>query len=388
MVDKSTRPVLTVKLALVAPAGTVTLEGTLATPGLLLESLTCAPPAGAGPLKVTVPVEDPSSPTTLDGFNVSEVTVGSGGGVTVREAVLVAPPKDAEMMTEVEAVTALVVTVKVALVAPAGTITLEGTCAAPVLLLESATCAPPEGAAPLKLTVPVEDCEPPTTLGGLRLSDVSVGGGGADDGVTVRDAVMVAPPKDAEMVTEVEAVTALVVTVKVALVAPAGTVTLEGTCAAPVLLLESATCAPPDGAAPLRVTVPVEDCEPPTTVVGLNDSEERETVGGVAEAEDCSKSQIDGFASLRGRITNFDGEIMYASAFPPAPEVIVTVPLPFMGEGDMEYVALNGWPERGPVASPISVTPVRLPVVLAPSAVNSPEKMIAPNDAGNVAKPA
>src|SRR5712664_679386 len=107
-----------VKLALVAPAGMVTLEGTLATPGLLLESLTCAPPAGAGPLKVTVPVEDPSSPITLDGFNVSEVTVGSGGGVTVSEAVLVTPPKDAEIVTEVEAVTALVVTVKVALVPP------------------------------------------------------------------------------------------------------------------------------------------------------------------------------------------------------------------------------------------------------------------------------
>ena len=183
-----------------------------------------------------MPVEDPSSPTTLDGFNVNEVSVGSGGGVTVRDAVLVAPPKDAEIVTEVEAVTVLVVTVKVALVAPAGTVTLEGTCAAPVLPLESATCAPPDGAAPLKLTVPVEDCEPPTTLDGFNVSEVSVG---SDGGVTVRDAVTVAPPKDAEIVTEVEAVTALVVTVKVALVAPAGTVTLEGTCAAPVLLLES-----------------------------------------------------------------------------------------------------------------------------------------------------
>ena len=43
------------------------------------------------------------------------------------------------------------------------------------------------------------------------------------------------------MVTAVEAVTTLVLAAKVALVAPAATVTLEGTRAAVVLLLESAT---------------------------------------------------------------------------------------------------------------------------------------------------
>jgi hypothetical protein len=74
--------VLTLKVALVAPAGTITLEGTLAAP-LSLESATCAPPAGAGPLSVTVPVED-DPPITLDGLSVSEETVGRGGGATVR----------------------------------------------------------------------------------------------------------------------------------------------------------------------------------------------------------------------------------------------------------------------------------------------------------------
>jgi hypothetical protein len=74
--------VFTVNVALVAPAGTVTLTGTLAAP-LLLESVTRAPPAGAGPLNVTVPVEDCRPPTTLVGFNVNEETVGSGGAVTV-----------------------------------------------------------------------------------------------------------------------------------------------------------------------------------------------------------------------------------------------------------------------------------------------------------------
>ena len=93
MVDTATALVLTVKDALVAPAATVTLEGTLATVVLLLESVTCAPPVGAGPLSVTVPVDE-FPPVTLVGLSVNEESVGAGGGagVTVSEAVLVTPP--------------------------------------------------------------------------------------------------------------------------------------------------------------------------------------------------------------------------------------------------------------------------------------------------------
>jgi len=90
-VDMRTIDVFTVKVALVLPAGTVTLEGTLAA-ALLLESVTCAPPAGAAPLSVTVPVDDCTPPTTLVGFNVSEETVGRGGGITVSEADALVPP--------------------------------------------------------------------------------------------------------------------------------------------------------------------------------------------------------------------------------------------------------------------------------------------------------
>jgi len=90
-VEKKTTDVSTVKVAVVAPVGTNTLEGTLAAP-LLLESMTCAPPAGAGALSVTVPVEVCRPPITLVGFSVSEESVGSGGGVTVSVADLLTPP--------------------------------------------------------------------------------------------------------------------------------------------------------------------------------------------------------------------------------------------------------------------------------------------------------
>ena len=93
-VEKRTMDVSTVKVALVAPAGTITLEGTLAAPVLLLESMICTPPAGAGALSVAVPVEDCAPPITLVGYSVSEESEGAAGeaGVTVSEAVLVTPP--------------------------------------------------------------------------------------------------------------------------------------------------------------------------------------------------------------------------------------------------------------------------------------------------------
>ena len=86
-VDVATALVITLKLALVPPGETVTLAGTPAA-GLLLESVTCAPPAGAGPFSVTVPVEG-LPPVTLVGLTVSDETIG---GITVSVAVRVAPP--------------------------------------------------------------------------------------------------------------------------------------------------------------------------------------------------------------------------------------------------------------------------------------------------------
>ena len=79
------------------------------------------------------------------------------------------------------------------------------------------------------------------------------------------------------MVTEVVAVTELVVTVKVALLAPAAMVTLPGTVAAVVLLLDRVTTAPPVGAAALSVTVPW-DVLPPITLVGFSVNEDNVAV--------------------------------------------------------------------------------------------------------------
>jgi hypothetical protein len=84
--------VLTGKFAVVAPAGTVTLEGTVATVGLLLESVTTAPPAGAGPLKLTMPVAD-VPPRTQLGETANEERVA--GEVVVADWMVMLPGSSA-----------------------------------------------------------------------------------------------------------------------------------------------------------------------------------------------------------------------------------------------------------------------------------------------------
>ena len=97
------------------------------------------------------------------------------------------------IVTGVDAVTALVVMVNVALVAPAATVTLAGSVATAGLLLDNVTTAPPVGAALVSVTVPCED-PPPVTLVGLTLTLCRLAGGGAAaGGVTVTVAVLVVP---------------------------------------------------------------------------------------------------------------------------------------------------------------------------------------------------
>jgi hypothetical protein len=65
----------------------------------------------------------------------------------------------------------LAVTVKVAVLDPARMVTLEGTVATKPLLLDSVTLAPPIGALPLIVTVPV-DVRPRFTVVGLKVREV------------------------------------------------------------------------------------------------------------------------------------------------------------------------------------------------------------------------
>jgi hypothetical protein len=107
--------------------------------------------------------------------------------LTFSTAVLVTPLQKAEMVADVENTTTLVLIVNVALVEPAGMVTLPGTVATDVSLLDSDTAAPPAGAGPFRVTVPTEEL-PPVTVDGFSVSETSTGG------ITVSDAVRGAPP--------------------------------------------------------------------------------------------------------------------------------------------------------------------------------------------------
>ena len=77
-----TELVLTVKVLEVEPAAMVTLAGTLATEGLLLDRLTTTPLLGAGAVSVTVPCEG-LPPNTAVGFRASDGTIGFTVSVAV-----------------------------------------------------------------------------------------------------------------------------------------------------------------------------------------------------------------------------------------------------------------------------------------------------------------
>lgn len=143
-VDVVTVVVVMVNVALVAPAGTVRLAGTV-TAWESSPSDTIEPPLGAAALSVTVPVAD-SPPITVVGLTDTLDTVGGGGGgLTVSTADFDTPSYVPVIVTDVAAVTAVVDTWKVALDWPAGIVTLVGTVAT-VLFVDRATGAPPAGA--------------------------------------------------------------------------------------------------------------------------------------------------------------------------------------------------------------------------------------------------
>jgi len=87
----------------------------------------------------------------------------------------------------------------------------------------------------------------------------------------VRAADALVPLADAEILAVVSTPTAAVVTVKVAVLDPAATVTEVATVAAAWSEVKLTT-KPPAGALPVRVTVPVDGL-PPTRLVGFNETD-------------------------------------------------------------------------------------------------------------------
>ena len=172
----------------VFPARIVTEAGVVAEP-LALRLMT-NPPIGAVVPIVTVPVEV-FPPTTDVGLRVSD---SSKGGLIVSVPLTVFPFSFAEIVATVIDATETVFTVNVALVFPLEIVTIAGTVAAPVLLLRLTT-RPLDGASLEIVTVPVEDVRP-TTVVGLSVTDVTVGGS------TVRTAVTDAALSDAKIVAE------------------------------------------------------------------------------------------------------------------------------------------------------------------------------------------
>jgi hypothetical protein len=243
----ATPRVVIVKVFEVVAAATVTLAGTVARLVSELARVMTAPPVGAGPFRVTVPVTAVPPPTLAAAVALERTTEF----VTARDVVAVRPLAEAEMSEEVGDATATVETVKVAVFVAAATVTLAGTVATAPLELVSVTTVPPVGAFPLRVTVPVAEA-PPTRLGRLRESAAT-----ADVGVTSMEACRTSPTRLAEIVAVEVAATVFAVTVKVADVAPAATVTLAGTAATAVFELERATTRPPAGAAAFKRTVAV-----------------------------------------------------------------------------------------------------------------------------------
>jgi hypothetical protein len=246
-----------VKVAVVFPEVTVTDAGTVAAAVLEEVRVTTSPLGPAFPLRVTVPVEV-APPTTAVG---DIATLATPGTSTFNEAVFEEAPRVAVRVTVTFEETADELAVKVADALPARTVTVAGTVAAAVFELVSETTSPVGPAGPVRVTVPVEVLPPTTAMG--RTAKLATPGR-----LMVRVAFCEEAPSVAVMTAEVVDETAVVVTVNVADVFPAVTVTEAGTVADP-LPDPRVTTSPVGPAGPVRVTVPVE-LDPPTTEFGAN----------------------------------------------------------------------------------------------------------------------
>ncbi len=214
----ATATVLTLNVAAVLPAATVTDAGTVAALSLL-DSVTTIPPVGAALERVTVPV-DGDPPRTAAGLTLTEVRV-SGSIVSFAEAVL-----SSNIPVIVAAVafdTWAVLIVNVAAERPVGIMTCAGGSALG-MFDDTAIDAPPTGVGPLSVTVPVAEAPPVTSVGRTaRLTRM----GGRIVSVVVTDVF----PEVAVIVTAVRLATARVTILNVAEVVSSVIMTRFGTIA-------------------------------------------------------------------------------------------------------------------------------------------------------------
>jgi len=146
--------VVTVNVAELALAGTVMAIGTVATEVFELASGTIVPPDKAGAESVTVPVTF-APPTTVVGESVRLLRPGTLPAVAVIPTSKLSPFKPALMFARALAVCTYVITKNEAVVEPAGTTTFAGVAAAKLFELDNATVVPPDGAALVKVNVPI-----------------------------------------------------------------------------------------------------------------------------------------------------------------------------------------------------------------------------------------
>ena len=172
---------VTLNVPVLFPAGIVRLggAGTVAAFVLSLAKEIVTPPAGAGPVRITVPTDGVGS-VTEPGLSRNDVIVG---GTTVRvPATFKLDPELADTVTVVGTGSVVVVTVNVPVLLPAGTVaqaqagSVTGDVpAGETFVILKLTNTPPGGAVSLMVTVPV-DWLPPTTFAGTKLTSTTGGG--------------------------------------------------------------------------------------------------------------------------------------------------------------------------------------------------------------------
>jgi hypothetical protein len=245
----------------VAPAFTVADAGALSV-GFVLDNVTVVPPAGAALVSVIVQVVEAFRPR-LAGLHDSDVTPTEPR----RPTLVVALPLFS--VAVIIAVWSLAIVpaadaAKLPVVAPFVTTTPAGMVRLELLVLMTTELEPTD--AWVSVTVHVA-AEPPDRLVGLQLTELGTA-------TAVRLMVELAEllPKAAVTVADWLLETAVVLALKVAVVAAANTVTDAGTLRV-ALVLVIVTLAPPAGAALVRVTVQVVDALAPR-LVGLQASED------------------------------------------------------------------------------------------------------------------